>query len=58
MNGVLRGALDRFCMVYLDDILVFSRTPEEHEEHLRWVFSRLREHLLCVKRSKCSFGNE
>ena len=56
MNRVLRGALDRFCMVYLDDILVFSKTPQEHEEHLRWVFSRLCEHSLHVKRSKCSFG--
>ena len=56
MNHVLRRGLNEFCTVYLDDILVFSRTPEEHAEHLRLVFSALCEHNLHVKRSKCSFG--
>ena len=44
MNQVLRAGLDRFCTVYLDDILVFSRTEAEHQEHLRWVFEQLRAH--------------
>ena len=58
MNGVLRGGLDAFCMVYLDDILIFSRTTQEHEEHLRWVLARLAENQMYLKRSKCSFGLE
>ena len=56
MNGVLRGGLDAFCMVYLDDILIFSRTAKEHEEHLRWVLQRLAENQMYLKRSKCAFG--
>ena len=43
-------------MVYLDDNLVFSRDEQDHECHLRWVFDKLREHRLHVKRSKCRFG--
>ena len=42
--------------MYLDDILVFSRSVSEHEEHLRWVLQRLREHKLFAKRSKSDFG--
>ena len=56
MNTVLRAGLDRFVTVYLDDILVFSETEAEHEEHLRWTLERLREHKLHAKRSKCSIG--
>ena len=37
MDSVLKENLDIFAMVYLDDILIFSRTPEEHEAHIRWV---------------------
>ena len=44
MNEVLRERLDQCVTVYLDDILVFSKTPEEHEAHLRWVFGKLRQH--------------
>ena len=44
------------CTVYLDDILVYSHSDEEHRRHLAWVFSKLREHGLHVKRSKCKFG--
>ena len=58
MNGVLRGGLDAFCMVYLDDILIFSRTAQEHAEHLRWVLQKLAENKLYLKRSKCNFGLE
>lgn len=38
MNYVFREALDRFVVVYLDDILVFSPDATTHEKHLRWVF--------------------
>jgi hypothetical protein len=42
-------------VVFIDDILVFSRSEEEHEEHLRLVLQKLREHQLYAKFSKCAF---
>lgn len=56
MNQVLGPYLSKFCLVYLDDVLVFSRTPEEHTEHLRLVLAKLREHKLFAKLSKCRFA--
>jgi hypothetical protein len=47
--------LDKFVVVFIDDILVFSRSEEEHEEHLRLVLQKLREHQLYAKCSKCAF---
>jgi hypothetical protein len=55
MNGVFRDYLDKFVIVFLDDILVYSKTEEEHEQHLRMVLQVLREHQLYAKLSKCSF---
>jgi hypothetical protein len=55
MNGVFRNYLDKFVIVFLDDILVYSKTEEEHEQHLRMVLQVLREHQLYAKLSKCSF---
>ena len=49
MNEVFRAHLDKFVVVYLDDILVFSNSEEEHEQHLRWVFEKLRQHALHAK---------
>ena len=48
MSIVLEG-LEDFAMAYLDDVLVFSKIPEEHFEHLQQVINRLREHNLKVK---------
>ena len=48
--------IDDFVLVYLDDILVFSTTEPEHENHLRLVFQQLREHKLQAKLKKCEFG--
>ena len=48
--------LDRFVLVYLDDILIYSTSDDEHERHLRCVFDRLRKHVLYAKLSKCEFG--
>ena len=56
MNEVFRAHLDKFVVVYLDDILVFSNSEEEHEQHLRWVFEKLRQHALHAKRRKCTFA--
>jgi len=55
MNDIFRPFLDKFVMVYLDDILIFSNSPEEHEQHLRQVLDVLRKHKLYCKESKCEF---
>jgi hypothetical protein len=55
MNGVFREYLDKFVIVFLDDILVYSKSEEEHEKHLRMVLQVLREHKLYAKLSKCIF---
>ena len=55
VNDVLRDMLNRFVFVYLDDILFFSRSPAEHEQHVRRVLQRLLENRLFVKaESVCS----
>ena len=56
MNDVLRPYLDDFCTVYLDDILVYSKTPEEHLHHLRLVLEALQRHELYAGLDKCAFG--
>jgi hypothetical protein len=55
MNGVFRDYLDKFVIVFLDDILVYSKSEEEHEQHLTLVLQVLRGHQLYAKLSKCSF---
>jgi hypothetical protein len=55
MNKVFMEYLDKFVMVFIDDILVYSKTEEEHEEHLRLVLGTLRKHQLYAKFSKCQF---
>jgi len=55
MNLVFMPELDKFMVVFIDDILVYSRNEEEHEEHLRVVLTRLRENQLYAKFSKCEF---
>jgi hypothetical protein len=55
MNGVFREYLDKFVQVFIDDILIYSRMMEEHDEHLRLVLQCLRENKLYGKLSKCSF---
>jgi hypothetical protein len=53
MNKVFMKFLDKFVVVLIDDILVYSKTEEEHAEHLRLVLGTLREHQLYAKFSKC-----
>jgi hypothetical protein len=55
MNKVFMEYLDRFVVVFIDDILIFSKTMEEHEGHLRLVLEKLRSSQLYVKFSKCEF---
>ena len=50
--------LDVFIVVYLNNIVVYSKTLIEHEKHLRLVFQRLRENRLYVKLEKCEFAKE
>ena len=56
MNSVFTDHIRKFVIVFLDDILVYSRTLEEHLDHLRIVLSLLRQHKLYAKMSKCSFA--
>ncbi|KAL0553782.1 hypothetical protein IC582_007686 [Cucumis melo] len=55
MNRVFREFLDTFVIVFIDDILIYSKTEAEHEEHLRLVLQTLRENKLYAKFSKCEF---
>ena len=58
MNKIFHPYLDKFVVVYLDDIVIYSSTLEEHVEHLRKVFKVLRRNKLYVKKEKCSFAKK
>ncbi|XP_057759548.1 uncharacterized protein LOC130979980 [Arachis stenosperma] len=58
MNRVFRPFLDKFVVVFIDDILVYSKMAKEHEEHLNIVLQVLKERKLYAKLSKCEFWNE
>jgi len=58
MNRIFRLWLDKFVVVFIDDILIYSRTQEEHADHLRVVLKILRDHQLYGKLSKCEFWLE
>ena len=53
MNMVLHKYLDKFVLVFINEILVYSKNKEEHQEHLRLVLQTLREHKLYARGSKC-----
>jgi hypothetical protein len=55
MNGMFKEFLDKLIIVLLDDILMYSKIDEEHEQYLRMVLQVLREHQLYAKLSKCTF---
>jgi hypothetical protein len=55
MNKVFIEYLDKFLVVFIDEILVYSRNEEEHEEHLRLVLQKLRDNQLYAKFNKCEF---
>ena len=56
MNDLMRPYLDKFVIVYIDDILVYSKTPEEHLQHLRMVMEVLASNSLHIQPKKCNFG--
>jgi hypothetical protein len=56
MDDVLIPFTNSFVVVYLDDILIFSRTWEEHMQHIQQVLSTLRQHMLYTNLEKFSFG--
>ena len=55
MNTILRGGLDEFVLVFLDDILVYSKTKEEHIQHIREILTRLRSEKFFGRLKKCDF---
>jgi hypothetical protein len=55
MNKVFMKYLDKFVVVFIDDIVIFSKTDKSHEKHLRLVLERLRSNQLYAKFSKCQF---
>ena len=55
MNRVFSSFLDKFVVIFIDDILIYSKDEEEHAEHLRFVLQTLRREKLYTKLSKCEF---
>ena len=55
MHRVFQPYLDQFVMVFVDDILIYSQSKEEHEDHLRVVLQLMRDHQLYAKFNKCKF---
>ncbi|KAI0999939.1 hypothetical protein K3495_g8261 [Podosphaera aphanis] len=55
INDTLKGYLDEFCTAYIDDILIFSETLEEHETHVKKVLARLQDAGLQIDIKKCNF---
>ena len=58
MQDILREHLDIFCVGLLDDVIVYSATPEEHVGHVRTIVAILRQHQLYAKIQKCEFHKE
>ena len=56
LDEFMHGFIDKFVLVYLDDVLVYNDNKDDHEAHLRQVCDRLREHKLQAKLKKCEFG--
>ena len=56
MNEIFKPYLRKFTLVFFDDILVYSKTLEEHLEHLRLILKTMQAYTLFAKRSKCTFG--
>ena len=55
MNSIFNKYLDQFVLIFLDGILIYSKTKEEHQQHLEIVLQTLREHQMYAKFKKCEF---
>ena len=55
LKSILRNYLDKFVVVFIDGILIYSKNEQEHEDHLRIVLQVLREQQLYAKFNKCDF---
>ncbi len=55
VNQIFKDCIDKFIVACMDDLLIFSKTPEDHIQYLKIVLSRLSEHELYVDRDKCTF---
>ena len=58
MNNALQPLIDKCMIIYIDDILIYSKNEKEHEQHLRQVLTLLRQNKLYAKASKCEFFKE
>ena len=58
MNNVLSKYLDKFVVVFIDDILIYSKNKQEHEEHLKIILQVLRAQQLFAKFRKCDFSKD
>jgi len=58
INNAIREALDDFASAYLDDVLIYSDSEEEHVSHVKWMMQRLLEAELYLKPEKCEFHKE
>ena len=55
MNSIFNKYLDQFVLIFIDDILIYSKMEEEHQQHLRIVLQTLRDHQLYANFDKCEF---
>ena len=55
MNSIFNKYLDHFVLIFIDDILIYSKTKEEHQQHLEIVLQTLRENQMYAKFKKCEF---
>ena len=55
MNSIFNKDLDQFVLIFIDDISIYSKTKEEHQQHLRIVLQTLKDHRLYAKFEKCEF---
>jgi hypothetical protein len=58
MNAIFNKYMRKFVLVFMDDILIFNKSMEEHIEHLRMVFQILKDHKLFIKFGKCKFAQQ
>jgi len=58
MNRIFEDYIDDFLVIFLNDLLIFSKDPKEHAKHMKIVFQKLRENSLYLKPKKCKLGVE